>query len=111
MPNFVNLTKKRWDKTKDDYSGWKHADRILYEKIQDHTSDKDKISFKIALLARYYRLQFEKRHSEKTIADVVITALRDIKKVAIRYKAVTGRPFGVTGEVGEFEAARALKGC
>lgn len=34
--------------------------------------------------------------------------LGDAKRVAKRYKELTGRPLGVTGEVGEYEAARLL---
>jgi len=34
--------------------------------------------------------------------------LRDAKRIAKRYKELTGRPLGVTGEVGEYEAARLL---
>ncbi len=34
--------------------------------------------------------------------------LADIKKLAIEYFELTGRPLGVTGEIGEFEAARLL---
>lgn len=34
--------------------------------------------------------------------------LGDAKRIAKRYKELTGRPLGVTGEVGEYEAARLL---
>lgn len=34
--------------------------------------------------------------------------LRDAKQLARRYRAVTGKPLGITGEVAEYEAARIL---
>lgn len=34
--------------------------------------------------------------------------LRDAKLLARRYRAVTGKPLGITGEVAEYEAARIL---
>jgi hypothetical protein len=34
--------------------------------------------------------------------------LRPAKKLATRYRALTGRPLGITGEVAEYEAARLL---
>lgn len=34
--------------------------------------------------------------------------LRDAKRLARRYRAVTGKPLGITGEVAEYEAARIL---
>lgn len=34
--------------------------------------------------------------------------LRQAKKVAVRYYALTGKPLGVTGEVAEYEAAKKL---
>jgi hypothetical protein len=41
----------------------------------------------------------------KKLAHVV----RDAKAVAKRYKKLTGRPLGITGEVAEYEAARLLR--
>jgi hypothetical protein len=39
-----------------------------------------------------------------------LTALIDAaKRLAIEYRKLTGRPLGVTGEIGEYEAARLLK--
>ena len=38
------------------------------------------------------------------IADI----LRQAKELAIRYRALTGKPLGVTGEVAEYEAVRLL---
>jgi hypothetical protein len=35
--------------------------------------------------------------------------IADAKKVAKRYRALTGKPLGITGEVGEFEAAELMK--
>ena len=32
--------------------------------------------------------------------------LREVKKLAIEYKASTGKPLGVTGEIAEYEASR-----
>ncbi|MCH7564858.1 MAG: hypothetical protein IH968_13650 [Gemmatimonadetes bacterium] len=34
--------------------------------------------------------------------------LADAKKLAHRYRALTGKPLGITGEIAEFEAARLL---
>jgi hypothetical protein len=34
--------------------------------------------------------------------------LRDAKQLSRRYRAVTGKPLGITGEVAEYEAARIL---
>lgn len=36
--------------------------------------------------------------------------LRDAKQLARRYRAVTGKPVGITGEVAEYAAARILGG-
>jgi hypothetical protein len=38
----------------------------------------------------------------------VLEILREAKKLAQRYRAVTGKPLGITGEVAEYEAARIL---
>lgn len=38
----------------------------------------------------------------------IMRLLADAKKLAQRYRALTGKPLGVTGEVAEFEAARLL---
>jgi len=35
--------------------------------------------------------------------------LTKAKRLAVEYKAITGRPLGIAGEVAEFEAARLLK--
>ena len=35
----------------------------------------------------------------------VLEILREAKKLAQRYRAVTGKPLGITGEVAEYEAA------
>ena len=36
------------------------------------------------------------------------SVIRDAKEIAKRYRNLTGKPLGVTGEVGEFEAAELL---
>ena len=38
----------------------------------------------------------------------VMQVLRDAKKLAQRYRALTRKPLGITGEVAEYEAARIL---
>jgi hypothetical protein len=38
----------------------------------------------------------------------IMDILADTKKLGQRYRAVTGKPLGITGEVAEFEAARPL---
>jgi hypothetical protein len=38
----------------------------------------------------------------------VMEILRQAKKLAQRYRAATGNPLGITGEVAEYEAARIL---
>jgi len=38
----------------------------------------------------------------------VLEILREAKKLAQRYRAVTGKPLGITGEVAEYEAAHIL---
>jgi hypothetical protein len=38
----------------------------------------------------------------------VLEILREAKKLAQRYRALTGKPLGITGEVAEYEAARIL---
>jgi len=38
----------------------------------------------------------------------VLAVLAEAKALAKRYRALTGRPLGITGEVAEFEAARLL---
>jgi hypothetical protein len=40
--------------------------------------------------------------------DPALGILRDAKKLAQKYRAVTGKPLGITGEVAEYEAARVL---
>src|SRR5436305_4567676 len=40
--------------------------------------------------------------------DAVLHILRDAKKLAQKYRAATGKPLGITGEVAEYEAARIL---
>ncbi|MHB1330051.1 MAG: hypothetical protein ACYC2K_17770, partial [Gemmatimonadales bacterium] len=40
--------------------------------------------------------------------DDLVGILADVKLLAKRYLALTGRPLGVTGEVAEFEAVRLL---
>jgi hypothetical protein len=40
--------------------------------------------------------------------DQVLEILREAKKLAQKYRAVTGKPLGITGEVAEYEAARIL---
>jgi len=44
-----------------------------------------------------------------TKPDRVMEILADAKRLAQEYRALTGKPLGVTGEVAEFEAARILK--
>ena len=39
----------------------------------------------------------------------IMRLLSAAKKLAQRYRALTGKPLGVTGEIAEFEAARLLK--
>jgi hypothetical protein len=38
----------------------------------------------------------------------VMNVLRDAKTLAQKYRALTGKPLGITGEVAEYEAARIL---
>jgi hypothetical protein len=40
--------------------------------------------------------------------DPIFAILSDAKKFAQRYRALTGKPLGITGEVAEYEAARIL---
>lgn len=40
--------------------------------------------------------------------DAVLSLLSEAKGLAQRYRALTGKPLGVTGEVAEYEAARIL---
>lgn len=40
--------------------------------------------------------------------DPVLEILSEAKKLAQRYRALTGKPLGITGEVAEYEAARTL---
>jgi hypothetical protein len=40
--------------------------------------------------------------------DSVLEILREAKKLAQRYRSLTGKPLGITGEVAEYEAARIL---
>ena len=40
--------------------------------------------------------------------DSVFEILAEAKKLAQRYRALTGKPLGITGEVAEYEAARIL---
>ncbi|WP_372525854.1 hypothetical protein [Piscinibacter sp.] len=40
--------------------------------------------------------------------DTVLEILAEAKKLAQRYRALTGKPLGITGEVAEYEAARIL---
>jgi hypothetical protein len=44
----------------------------------------------------------------ESTADQVIEILRQAKQLAQRYRALTGKPLGITGEVAEYEAARIL---
>lgn len=41
-------------------------------------------------------------------ADSLVRLLAEVKRLAKEYRALTGRPLGVTGEVAEYEAARLL---
>jgi len=41
-------------------------------------------------------------------ADPVLEILAEAKKLAQRYRALTGKPLGIAGEVAEYEAARIL---
>lgn len=41
-------------------------------------------------------------------ADPVLEILAEAKKLAQRYRTITGKPLGITGEVSEYEAARIL---
>lgn len=38
----------------------------------------------------------------------IMAVLADAKRIAKRYRSLTGRPLGVTGEIAEYEAARLL---
>lgn len=38
----------------------------------------------------------------------IMNILKDAKQLARRYRALTGKPLGITGEVAEYEAARLL---
>jgi hypothetical protein len=40
--------------------------------------------------------------------DPVLALLADAKRLAQQYRALTGKPLGITGEVAEYEAARIL---
>jgi len=42
------------------------------------------------------------------ITDPVLEILAEAKKLAQRYRTLTGKPLGITGEVAEYEAARIL---
>ncbi len=42
------------------------------------------------------------------MADDLLRLLQDAKAIAKRYRALTDRPLGITGEIGEYEAARLL---
>jgi hypothetical protein len=44
----------------------------------------------------------------ETLAQRVMAILADAKRLAQEYRALTGKPLGITGEVAEFEAARIL---
>ena len=39
----------------------------------------------------------------------VLEVLRKAKRLAQRYRALTGKPLGITGEIAEYEAARILR--
>jgi hypothetical protein len=41
-------------------------------------------------------------------SDPILTILAEAKKLAQKYRALTGKPLGITGEVAEYEAARIL---
>lgn len=41
-------------------------------------------------------------------ASQILGVLRDAKKLAQKYRRLTGKPLGITGEVAEYEAARIL---
>lgn len=43
-----------------------------------------------------------------TATDEILLLLADAKRLAQRYRQLTGKPLGITGEVAEFEAARLL---
>jgi hypothetical protein len=38
----------------------------------------------------------------------ILSILREAKRLAQEYKAITGKPLGITGEIAEYEAARHL---
>jgi hypothetical protein len=40
--------------------------------------------------------------------DRLVDLLAEVKRLAKEYRALTGRPLGVTGEVAEYEASRLL---
>jgi hypothetical protein len=48
------------------------------------------------------------RNREQKNCDEIMTILAQAKALAQRYRALTGKPLGITGEVAEFEAARLL---
>jgi len=41
-------------------------------------------------------------------ADPLLEILAEAKKLAQRYRVLTGKPLGITGEIAEYEAARIL---
>jgi hypothetical protein len=45
---------------------------------------------------------------QQSSSEEIMETLAEAKKLAQRYRALTGKPLGVTGEVAEFEAARIL---
>jgi hypothetical protein len=42
------------------------------------------------------------------MTDDIIGILAEAKRISQKYRAATGKPLGITGEVAEFEAARIL---
>lgn len=48
------------------------------------------------------------RHDNESDMDGIGKVLANARKAAIQYYRLTGKPLGITGEIGEFEAARRL---
>ena len=47
-------------------------------------------------------------HPERTASRTIRDILNDVRKLAVEYRTLTGKPLGVTGEVAEFYAAEKL---
>jgi hypothetical protein len=64
---------------------------------------------RVATVSYQPRADTEKSHSEGRIENTpVMTLLANAKVLAQQYRALTGKPLGITGEVAEYEASRLL---